>query len=168
MEQKRQKCITVVRSVSLYKRHCVFLLVSQKDRLDLHSFATSVSNVLVPCDSEDVGESIETKKRRGKPSVANRGGSSEEEPQPSSKKLRAVYEGRVPEESRYDQISHWPPMVEAMKRKRCRVCQKLTQNFCIKCNYPLFISHTRNFFYKFHNGNDSTLIRLPEKIGLNY
>ena len=114
------------------------------------------------------GESIETKKRRGRPSVANCGGSSEEEPQPSSKKLRAVYEGRVPEESRYDQISHWPPMVEAMKRKRCRVCQKLIQNVYIKGITPSAFLIRAIAFMNSTMSNDCTLIRPPKKIGSNY
>ena len=48
----------VVQGWILYKRHCEHLRAPRKDRRDLLSFATSVSKVLVACDSENVGESV--------------------------------------------------------------------------------------------------------------
>ena len=50
---------------SMYKCHCKRFLIPYIDRFDLYSFATSISNVLAACDSEDVRESVETKNVEG-------------------------------------------------------------------------------------------------------
>ena len=96
----------VVQGWILYKRYCEHLMIPKKDWHDLLSFATSVSNVLVTCDSEEVGESVQTKKRIGRPSLGDSVELSDEEPPQS-----AVHKKNIPEETRYD---------------------KLTQNLCTK------------------------------------
>ena len=141
----------VVQGWILYKRHCEHLRAPRKDRPDLLSFATSVSKVLVACDSENVGESVETKKRRGRRPSGDPVEVSDEEPQQKYAKKRGVHKKSAPDEVRYDQISHWPSMVEFSKRRRCKVCQKLTQDMCTTCDLPLCINHARSSFFVFHN-----------------
>ena len=140
----------VAQSWILYKRHFQQLQLPKKDCLDLLSFATSISDVLGTCESEDVGEGVEMK-RRGRPSVSDSVDLSEEETAGErTPKRRLVQKMSVPEETRYDQMNHWPSMVETSNRQRCRVCKKLTQNLCKKCKVYLYITHSRNCFYVFH------------------
>ena len=135
----------------MYKRHCEHLQTSKKDRLDLLSFSISISNALLCCDSDDPSKVISLRKR-GRPSRSDPIESSDEDEAQSTSvgKKRAFHKRSVPEEARYDQVWHWPSMVDASKRRRCKVCQKLTQNMCTKCDLPLCISHTRNCFVSFH------------------
>ena len=99
-------------------------------------------------------------KRRGRPSVSDSVDLSEEETAGErTPKRRLVQKMSVPEETRYDQMNHWPSMVEASNRQRCRVCKKLTQNLCKKCEVYLCITHSRNCFLCFsHCVNDYLIV----------
>ena len=82
-------------------------------------YSTSISDVLGTCESEDVGEGVEMKKRRGRPSVSDSVELSEEETAGErTPKRRLVQKMSVPEETRYDQMNHWPSMVETSNRQR--------------------------------------------------
>ena len=141
----------VVQSWIIYKRHFQQLQLPKKDCLDLLSFATSISDVLGTCESEDVGESVEMKKRRGRPSVSDSVELSEEETAGERNlRRRLVQKMSVPEETRYDQMNHWPSMVKASNRQRCRLCTRLTPNLCKKCEFYLCITHSINCFCVFY------------------
>ena len=134
----------------LYKRHCDHLDIPKKERLGLLMFAISISNVLVSCDSEDPSEVLEVRKK-GRPSrndPVEQADEDEAKSTPQAKK-RAYHKLSVAEETRYDEIGHWPSMVEVAQRRRRKVCQNLAQNLCTKCDFPLCITHSRNCFVKF-------------------
>ena len=134
-------------SYTVYKRHCHQLQVPKEDRVDLLPFATSVSNVLIICESEDFEESVGAKRRRA---ISDAVETTEEQAEGNLAKRRRIPTRGIPEEARYDGVNQWPLMVEASQMKRCRVCSNLTQNFCMKCDLYLCIARTRNYYSVFH------------------
>ena len=86
----------VVQGWILYKRHCEHLRAPRKVRRDLLSFGTSVSKVLVACDSENDGESVDTKKRRGRRPSGDPVEVPDEEPQQKHAKKNELSTRRVP------------------------------------------------------------------------
>ena len=88
-------------SYTVCKRHCHQLQVPIEDRVDLQPFATSLSNVLIICESEDLEESVEAKKHRA---ISDAVETTEEQAEGNLAKRRRISTRGIPEEARYDGV----------------------------------------------------------------
>ena len=125
-----------------YKRDCDQLDVAARGRLDLLSFSAKVSNSL--CLQGKTPEMLSTPRKRGRPCRVGDGAIS-----PAKTRRRSAI---IPQtDIRSDQVAHWPEMVTADQRQRCKVCHTLTQTRCEKCTIFLCIRPNRNCYKLFHN-----------------
>ena len=62
------------------------------------------------------------------------------------------------DQTRFDDIGHYPQYLEQVDRGRCRYCSKnITEVHCIKCGINLCFTKERIFFYLFHNREEQIL-----------
>ena len=121
--------IAMVNAWFVYKRHAKSLGVVKT--LPLRQFQSMASDGLLKC----------RKVPRGRPSL--------DDVTPPAKKKRKVIPRPI-DDSRYDNVAHWP--LPAEKRNRCRLCVGgYTQTKCSKCRVHLCLKSTKNCFVAFHH-----------------
>ena len=124
--------MTVVNAWLLYKRDATKLNTAKKDIYALAEF-----KILIAFGLMKSGKLVSSVKK-GRPSSS---------PSVQEKKRRC----QVPDSSiRFDNIDHWPIIVE--KRNRCKIekCSGKTVVMCEKCNVNLCLNNSNNCFKDYH------------------
>lgn len=138
--------LSVVNGWIHYKRDCDVL--QERPQLDLLSFATRVSQALILKDKSIL--QAQTRKRgrpRAESGEGNQSFTSDMEEPRLSKSARQI----TPQLSILrDGYGHYPEMLTANKRMRCKFCARLTQTRCLKCKVFLCIRPERNCFLSMH------------------
>lgn len=129
-----------------YRRHCEQLEIPKKRELSLLDFVLEIAESLTTTNKVVPMEM--TSGKQGRPSKRR---SAEEASHSSAVKVgRKPTTPLPPNDTRYDQLGHWPNPTKG-NRSRCRFCKDgFSQIFCSKCQVCLCLREGKNCFVDYH------------------
>ncbi|OUC43004.1 hypothetical protein D917_10106 [Trichinella nativa] len=110
---------------------------SSEKPLNLLDFTISVASSL--CHAEEAAELV----RRGPKSRLSSSPTAD-----GTTRGTPILTRSLAADLRYDEVSHWPLFSE--KRMRCKLCSKIVQISCSKCQVFLCLTRKRNCFRSYH------------------
>ena len=127
-----------------YKREAAAIGMQPSKRHDLLSFTSLVSTSLIQFNKSSFPEASPRRGRPPAPTLVESNTSA----QPLRPRNRV--QQRPNDDVRLDRVGHFPSMVEASRRQKCRVCNSLTQMTCVKCKTFACVRPSRNCFIDYH------------------
>ncbi|KAL1246259.1 PiggyBac transposable element-derived protein [Trichinella spiralis] len=121
----------------IYRKDVEEFSGSSEKPLNLLDFTISVASSL--CHAEEASELV----RRGPKSRLSTSPTAD-----GTTRGTRILTRSLAADLRYDEISHWP--LSSEKRMRCKLCSKIVQFSCSKCQVFLCLTQERNCFRSYH------------------